>query len=181
MNPMDLPIKDALRSRSRTQHIALCGILIAVALVLSYVESLIPLPVPVPGIKLGLANAVALMALYKLGWKSALAINVTRIVLSGAMFTGFSAMLYGLAGGVLSVFVMILAKRTGVFSSIGISVAGAAAHILGQVTLASIVIQNTVIFMTLPVLLVSAIVSGTVTGYLVHLILGHIPNTEHRS
>jgi heptaprenyl diphosphate synthase len=177
---MASPTKDTRIKLSRTHHVALCGVLIGCALVLSYVESLIPIPVPVPGIKLGVANAVALMALYKLGWKSAVAINVTRIVLAGAMFSGFSAMLYGLAGGVLSVFVMILARHTGVFSTIGVSVAGAATHIIGQVTLASVVIQNTVIFMTLPVLLVSAIVSGAVIGYLVHLILGHIPNVEQR-
>jgi heptaprenyl diphosphate synthase len=156
-------------------RIALCGILVAVALVLSYVESLIPLPLPIPGIKLGIANAVALMALYRLDGKTAFAINISRILLSGLMFSGFSAMLYGLAGGVLAVTVMIVCKRTGLFSTVGVSVAGAAAHIFGQIALASLIIQNSAIFITLPILLISATISGAFIGYLTHLILRYLP------
>jgi heptaprenyl diphosphate synthase len=145
--------------------------------VLSYVESLLPLPVPVPGIKLGIANAVALMALYRLGGRYAFAINICRIVLAGAMFAGFSAMLYGLAGGVLSVAVMIFAKHTGVFTAVGISVAGAAAHIIGQITLASAVLQSTVLLTTLPLLILSAVISGILIGILTSLILKHLPES----
>jgi heptaprenyl diphosphate synthase len=163
----------------RTHKIALCGILIACALVLSYVESLLPLPVPASGIKLGIANAVALMALYRLGGRYAFAINICRVMLAGAMFAGFSAMLYGLAGGILSVAVMILAKRTGVFSVIGVSIAGASAHIIGQIILASAVIQSTVLLTALPLLLLSAVISGTFIGYLAHLILAKLPKSVH--
>jgi heptaprenyl diphosphate synthase len=170
-------IKPANRATTHThaQRIALCGILIAGAMVLSYIESLIPLPLPVPGIKLGVANTMSLLALYNLGWRSALSINIMRIVLAGAMFTGFSAMLYGLAGGILSVLVMTLVKRVGIFSTIGVSVAGASAHILGQLTLASVVIQSAAIYVTAPPLMLSAVVSGVLIGYVVQLILRYLP------
>jgi heptaprenyl diphosphate synthase len=158
-------------SASKTQKITFCGILIAAALVLSYVETLIPLPLPIPGIKLGLANSVSLLALYRLDGKSAFVINICRVLLAGAMFTGFSAMLYGLAGGILSVTVMLLLKKTGLFSIIGVSVAGAAMHIIGQLSVASVIIQSSVIFMSLPLLLISALVSGVLVGWLGWLIL----------
>jgi heptaprenyl diphosphate synthase len=145
--------------------------------VLSYVESLIPLPLPVPGIKLGIANAISLLALYLIDGRTALQVNVCRILLAGLLFSGFSAMLYGLTGGVLSVLVMIALKRSGKFSIVGVSIAGASAHITGQITVAALVIQNTAIFFTLPILLISAIITGAFIGYLTHLILKHLPKT----
>jgi heptaprenyl diphosphate synthase len=157
------------------KKVAICGMLIACALVLSYVETLIPLPLPVLGIKLGIANAVSLIALYRLDGKAAMTINVGRIVLAGVMFSGMSAMLYALAGGILSVVVMIALKRAGIFSIVGVSVAGASAHIFGQIALAALVIQSSAIFMSLPILLVSAIASGFFVGYLTHLIFRHLP------
>jgi heptaprenyl diphosphate synthase len=160
---------------TRTKNVALLGVLLACALILSYVESLIPLPLPVPGIKIGLANVVSLFALYRMGWESALIINILRVVLSGLMFTGFSAMLYGLAGGILSVVVMILVKKVGLFSIIGVSAAGASVHVSAQIIVAYFVIENSAIFMYLPVLLIAAMISGIIIGFITYLILKAIP------
>jgi heptaprenyl diphosphate synthase len=156
---------------TRTKNVALLGILLACALILSYVESLIPLPLPVPGIKIGLANVVSLFALYRMDWKSALIINILRVVLSGLMFAGFSAMLYGLVGGILSVIVMIFVKKTGVFSIIGVSAAGASVHVSAQIVVAYFVIENSAIFMYLPILLIAAVVSGIIIGFITYLVL----------
>jgi heptaprenyl diphosphate synthase len=153
------------------RDVALLGVLLACALVLSYVESLVPIPLPVPGIKIGLANAVSLFALYRMGWKSALIINILRVVLSGLMFTGFSAMLYGLVGGILSVLVMIIVKKTGVFSIIGVSAAGASVHVSAQIVVAYFIIENASIFMYLPVILISAVISGIIIGFITYLVL----------
>lgn len=159
------------KTTSGVYNITLCAALIAVALVFSYIENLIPLPIPVPGIKLGFANIPIIVALYRVGAKSAFVVNITRIILAGLLFSGVSAMLYALAGGILSVIVMILLKRTNVFSPFGVSVGGASAHIIGQILLASLVIQSTSILMLLPILLISAVISGIIIGFVSQLLL----------
>jgi heptaprenyl diphosphate synthase len=160
----------------RTQALTLCAALVAAALVLSYIEHLIPLPVPMPGIKLGFANIAVLLALCRLDGRSAFTVNFLRIVLSGLLFSGVSAMLYALAGGIPSVFVMILLKRTGLFSVFGVSVGGAATHIAGQLALASLVIRNGAVFLSFPLLLASAVFSGLIIGFVAHLLLRALPH-----
>jgi heptaprenyl diphosphate synthase len=125
----------------------------------------------VPGIKLGFANIAVLITLYRLDGRSAFTVNILRIVLSGFLFSGLSAMLYALAGGIPSVLVMMLLKRTGWFSVFGVSVGGAAAHIAGQLVLASLIIQNGAIFLSFPPLLASAVFSGLVIGFVAQLLL----------
>ncbi|MDR0851997.1 MAG: Gx transporter family protein [Clostridiales Family XIII bacterium] len=164
-------MRDACTTLPPVRMLTLCAVLTAVALVLSYLESLIPLPVPVPGVKLGFANIAVLSALYLLGGRGAFAVNIIRILLAGLMFTGFSAMLYALAGGILGVLVMILLKRTGLFSVFGVSVGGATAHIAGQLSLAVLVTHTVSIFMLLPALLISAVLSGLLIGFIAQLIL----------
>ncbi len=90
----------------RTKRLALCAILAAMAMILSYIEALIPMPVPVPGIKIGLANLIVLIAIYRLGFKYAFIINCVRIVTAGLLFTGVFGVLYSMAGGILSILVM---------------------------------------------------------------------------
>ena len=116
----------------RTKKLALSAILAALAMILSYVEAMVPMPVPIPGIKLGLANLVILLAIYRLGFKYALAINCIRIFVTGLLFTGVFGILYSLAGGLLSLLVMYLLYRTEIFSMVGVSMAGGVAHNLGQ-------------------------------------------------
>lgn len=146
--------------------VAECGLLIALAFVFSYVESMIPMPIPIPGIKLGLANLVQVVGLYTIGvWKTA-AISMVRIVLVGCTFGNPASMMYSLGGGILSLLVMIVAKRYGGFSSIGVSVLGGVFHNIGQLFVAAWVLQTAGVFSYFPVLLAAGTVTGAVIGYL---------------
>ena len=126
----------------KTKQLTTGAILAALALALSYVEGMFPLPVPLPGFKLGLANIVTLFALYTLGAPSALAILLVRVLL-GAMFAGnASALLYSLLGGFAAMAVMIALSRFPKLSVYGVSVGGAAAHNIGQVAAAMLTLGN---------------------------------------
>ena len=92
----------------KTRRLALCAMFAALALIFSYVEAMIPIPVPVPGIKLGIANLVIVMAIYKLGFRYAFTINCVRIVIAGLLFSGVFGKLYSFAGGILSIAIMDL-------------------------------------------------------------------------
>jgi len=116
----------------RTKRLALSAILVTLAMIFSYIEALFPLPVPIPGVKLGLANLVIIIAIYRLGFKYAFTINCVRIFVAGLLFTGLFGMMYSFAGGILSIIVMYLLYRTGWFSMVGISMAGGVAHNLGS-------------------------------------------------
>ena len=150
--------------RSRASDIATCAVFTALALIVSYLEHMIPLPFAAPGVKLGLANVVIVAAMYLLGLKNALVINVVRVLLAGAMFTGLSAMMYALAGALTSFLVMSLVMRSHAFSIIGVSVAGALTHNAAQYTLAALIVHTAGLLSYLPVLMVSGVVTGIVVG-----------------
>lgn len=150
---------------------ALSAVFTALAMIFSYVESILPINLGIPGIKLGLSNLVVLIALYSLGAGYAFAINMTRIVLSGLMFGGVSAMLYSLAGGLLSFAVMLVLMKTDIFSPIGISAAGGVSHNLGQITVAALITETAEIYLYLPVLMISGTITGVLLGTLAALIL----------
>lgn len=149
-----------------TKRIAGVGMLLALALILSYLDSLIPIPVPVAGIKLGLANLAVLFALYKLGAPDAIVVSITRVILTGLMFTGFSGILYSLAGATLSLFVMILLKKINGYHIVTVSVCGSLAHITGQLIVAALLTSFSIIVYYAPVLLVSSFIAGIVIGIL---------------
>ena len=156
----------------KTKQLTTGAILAALALALSYVEGMFPLPVPLPGFKLGLANIVTLFALYTLGAPSALAILLVRVLL-GAMFAGnASALLYSLLGGFAAMAVMIALSRARGLSVYGVSIGGAAAHNIGQVAAAMLTLGNAAPAAYLPVLLVVAVFSGALTGLICSLLLG---------
>ena len=115
---------------------ALLGMLVALAFVLSYIETLVPVNLGIPGAKLGLANLVVMVALYTLGTKEAFALSMVRILLTGLTFSSMAAMLYSFAGGLLSFAVMYLAKRSKLFSATGVSVLGGISHNAGQILVA---------------------------------------------
>ena len=148
----------------KTGKVARYGLLIALAFIFSYIESVIVVPVPVPGIKLGLANLVVVAALYRTGGKSAAVVSVIRVVLAGLTFNNPVMMLYSLAGCSLSLLLMVLLKRTERFSIVGVSVAGGAAHNLGQIAVAAFMLETSALFYYLPALLVSGCVAGIVIG-----------------
>ena len=122
----------------RTERAALYGLLTALAMVLGFVESLIPIPFPVPGIRLGLANLVTVAGLYLVGIRGTAAVTVLRIVLTGLSFGNPYSMAYGLSGSLLSLLVMGAAKKRQWFSPVGISILGGIAHNVGQVSFAAL-------------------------------------------
>lgn len=150
------------------KKLTLNSMMISIALVLSFMERFIPLGllVPVPGIKLGLANIVTLFALFYLGTASAITITVIRCVLASLLFGGMSSLLYSLSGAFLALLAMSVMKLgyQKWFSIIGISVAGAAAHNIGQILVAALMMKNWAILMYLPYLLITALVTGFITA-----------------
>ena len=137
----------------------------ACALIFSYVEYLIPINIGVPGVKLGIANVVIIVALYKLGTQYAFAINIVRIVTSALLFSGVFGMLFGLTGGVLSLIVMALMKKLDIFSVTGVGVAGGVTHNMGQLLTAALLIANFTVIYYLPVLLISGALAGFCVGF----------------
>ena len=152
----------------KSKHVALFGMLVALAFSFSYIEHLIPLPLPT-GVKLGAANIVILCALYFLGWKEAMAISGVRIVLSGFAF-GISTVPYSLAGGFLSLLVMMLLKRSNRFGIAGVSVAGSVCHNIGQTLVAMLLLGNKTAYY-FPVLLLSGVIAGILIGLVSGVVL----------
>lgn len=145
---------------------ALCALLTALALVLSYVEGTIPLQllIPLPGVKLGLANIVTLMALYFLGARYGFVILVCRCVLGSAFGGGVTALIFSLTGGLCAMSAMALGKRLPCLSVYGVSLLGAAAHNLGQILAAMVLLKSRYVAAYLPLLLVSGAGTGLLTG-----------------
>ena len=148
------------------RKVAIFGVFTALALIFSYVELLIPINFGIPGAKLGLANLMTVLVLYKMGIKEALALSVTRIILSGFMFGNLFGILYSLSGGLLSFLVMVLLKKSDRFSVAGVSIGGGTAHNIGELLVAMVVVQTYQGGNFLRVLLVA----GEVTGLLIGLV-----------
>lgn len=146
------------------------GLFLALALVCSYIESLIPFAFGIPGIKLGLTNIVVVLMLYCIGSKEAFLISVFRIVLVGFMFSNIFGIIYSLAGGLLSFLVMWLLIRIGKLKCISISVAGGIFHNIGQIIVATYIVRNINVIWYLPVL----VIAGAVTGLIIGIISGEI-------
>ena len=123
-------------------RVAYFGVFTALALMFSYIETMIPIQFGVPGIKLGLANIMIVIMLYKSSAKEALLLSIVRIMLSGFLFGNLSSILYSIAGGVLSLGIMTLLKKQGGFSVIGVSVAGGVSHNVGQLIVAMLVVET---------------------------------------
>ena len=162
----------------KSKQIASCAVLVAVALVLSLVEKMIPIQalVPVPGIKLGLANVVTVFALTHLRLRETIAIILVRVTLASVFMGSITAFLFSLFGSLLAMAVMkLLFYGEGTcFSIAGISVAGAAAHNIGQIGAAILVLGTTDVIGYLPLLLIVSIPMGLVTGLACTVVLGHL-------
>ena len=154
------------RREQKTGRAALCGMLIALAFLFSYVETLIPISLGIPGVKLGLANLVTIVGLYLVGLPQLILISLVRIGLAGLTFGNGFSMIYSLAGGALSLLFMLLARKTGWFSQAGVSVAGGVGHNVGQLVIAALVVENGAVFYYLPFLLAAGSAAGAVIGML---------------
>ena len=158
-----------------TRKLALIGLLTTIALLATYIERLVPSPVPaIPGIKLGLANVVILSLLYLFDGKTAFYVNIARITLAALLFTGFSGFIYSLAGGLFSFTAMYFAKKLPIFSSIGVSVLGGTFHNVGQILVASLILQSKLLLYYLPVLVISGVVTGILIGYITIFLVQHL-------
>ena len=160
-----------------TKQIARIAMLVAVAFVLSYIESVLPLNLGVPGVKAGFSNIVVVLCLYESSMKETIGISfvrilsIVRVLLSGVLFGNYFSIAYSLAGGLLSLIVMVLLKRSVRFSTCGVSVAGGVSHNIGQIIVAMIVLQTEKIIYYLPVLLVSGVIAGVVIGLIASMLV----------
>ncbi|MCI8940070.1 MAG: Gx transporter family protein [Dorea sp.] len=154
------------------------GVFTALALIFSYVESLIPFHIGIPGAKLGLANLVIVIVLYKMNVKSAYLLSVTRVVLSGFIFGSMFGILYSLAGGLLSLTVMAVMRRTQGFSVIGVSIAGGVFHNIGQLIVAMIVVESYSASYYLPALLITGLITGLMIGITANEMLKRLVNLQ---
>ena len=149
-----------------SKKVAVCGVLVALAMIFSYIEVLIPFNFGIPGMKLGLANLVIVIGFYFLKPQEVLLISMVRIFMMGYMFGNGMSIIYSLAGGIFSFLIMLLLKKTGSFSIVGISIAGGVFHNVGQLAAASVVLENTGVLYYCPALLISGVVTGFLIGIL---------------
>ncbi len=157
-------------------RVAYFGVFTALALMFSYIETMIPIQFGVPGIKLGFANIMIVIMLYKSSAKEALLLSIVRIMLSGFLFGNLSSILYSIAGGVLSLEIMTLLKKQGGFSVIGVSVAGGVSHNVGQLIVAMLVVETYQVGYYFPVLLVAGVLTGLGIGVASQEVLKRIRN-----
>ena len=162
--------------KTNVKKTALYGLIIAAALVLSWIESQIPPFFPIPGMKIGLTNIIVVLTLYKLGSSSAMAANVLRIALVSMLFGGIMSMLYSLAGGMLSTVVMILLKKTGKFKTVTVSIAGGISHNIGQILVAMLALNTSGIAWYLAALWFTGMASGTLIGILSNELIKRLPD-----
>ena len=158
----------------KSKNIALYGLLVALALVLSYLESLVPMSFAAPGVKMGLPNIAVVFALYRLRFRDAAVISLLRVVLASLLFGNVFSLAYSAAGAVLSLLVMLQLFHGGKFSATGVSVAGAVAHNVGQILVAVFVLETGRLVYYLPVLCISGVVAGICIGLLSALLVKRI-------
>lgn len=157
-----------------TKKIPYYGLFAALAILMGYVEMMIPVPVPIPGVKLGLSNVIIIIMMYFMDTKSAFFVSLIRVLLSGLLFAGFAGLLYSLAGAMCSFAVMALLRKTGRFSIVGVSLAGGVFHNVGQVAVAAMAVENVKMMYYLPFLLVSGVVTGILIGIVAQTALRYL-------
>lgn len=158
----------------KTKKIAVMALAIALAMILSFVESQIPAFVAVPGVKIGFANIAVVFVLYKLGWREAVLISLIRVFLVSVLFGTAVSLFYSVAGAVLSLGGMLLLKRTGLFSTVAVSVAGGVLHNIGQILMACLLLETNVIIYYLPFLIVSGVAAGVAIGIVAAIMISRV-------
>ncbi|MCM1387594.1 MAG: Gx transporter family protein [Bacillus sp. (in: Bacteria)] len=156
------------------KKVVLPGFLLALSMILSYIESVLPFAIGIPGVKLGLPNLVVVLLLYTYGAKEAFIVNVLRILLSGFLFGNLYSILYALAGAVCSFVLMLLLRKAGYFSVAGVSIGGGVFHNIGQILVAIIVVETYAPAFYLPFLLIAGAVTGFVIGIIAMRLLPYM-------
>lgn len=159
---------------------AYLGLLLAFALILSYIEVLIPFSFGIPGIKLGLANFAVILALYLIGYREAFALTIAKALLCSLLFGNMSMMLYSLFGAVFSVIIMILMVKSNRFHVPVVSAAGGVMHNIGQLVVAYFVVETYGIFYYVPVLILAGLITGCLIGITASLVLPYIQRVIER-
>ena len=150
----------------KTKKLVTLAVTVSVAMILSFVESRIPAFVAIPGVKVGLANIAVIFALYKMGWREAIAVSVIRVLLVALLFGSVVSLAYSIAGAVISLSLMILLKKLGFFTEVAVSVVGGITHNVGQILIAFLLLETNVVFYYLPFLMVSGVIAGIGAGLL---------------
>ena len=158
----------------KSKNVTVMALTVALAMILSFVESQIPAFVAIPGVKMGLANIAVVFALYKLGWKEAVLISLIRVFLVSLLFGTGASLFYSVAGAVLSLAGMIALKATKLFSSVAVSVAGGVLHNVGQIGMACLLLETDVLRYYLPFLALSGILAGVVIGVVAAILVKRI-------
>jgi len=161
-------------SKISVQKLTTCAILASLALIISYIEFLIPFNLGIPGIKPGFANLLIIFCIYRLGPGYAALINITRILLSALLFGSIYSAVYALAGAFLSLLFMLILKKCRVFSPVGVSMGGGAVHNLAQISVAALIMQTKEVFYYFPLLLIAGVITGAVNGILAAVIMRRI-------
>ncbi len=158
--------------------VAYFGVFTTLALIFSYVETLIPIQFGIPGVKLGLANLIIVIALYRMKLSEAYLLSIVRVLLAGFIFGNYFSIIYSLAGGLLSLTVMALLRKKGGFSVIGVSIAGGVFHNIGQLIIASVIVETSSVMYYVPVLLIAGLVTGLLIGIASDGMLKRLANLE---
>ena len=167
--------------RTQAEKAAFCGVLTALAVILSYVETLVPINLGVPGIKPGFANIIAVFVLFSYGLGTAAVISAVRVVIVAALFGSPASALYALAGAAASLLVMALLKKAGRFSVVGVSMAGGVVHNAAQLLVAMLVTGTPLLISYLPVLILAGMVTGIVIGIISQLLLSRLTRFVKRA
>jgi len=167
-----------MRSGKYIRQITTMGMLVALAMVLGFVETLIPINLGIPGMKLGLANIVVVIALFLFDIKTAVVVSILRIILIAMTFGNMSMMFYSIAGASLSLLSMIAISKIKSFSLISVSIVGGIMHNVGQIICAAFVVRTNGVFTYLPVLIIAGLVSGALIGIVAGLISVRLTNVK---
>ena len=166
-----------MKKKNPVYRLTLLSMLIAVAMLLSYIEHLLPSFVPIPGVKLGLANVATVFAIYTLGIRSGISVSLVRIVLSALLFGNALGLIYALSGAALALLGMCIIKNLHLFSEVGVSVVGGVLHNVGQIIAAAAVMKTaSLVIVYLPVLLVSGTLAGIAIGIASGLVIRSLKN-----
>ncbi len=168
-----------MNKRMNTRRVALCGLLLAMMLVLGWVEHLIPVNAAIPGIKLGLSNGVLIFAVYMLDIPTAFILMVLKVLLSCAFLgSPASVMIYGFAGGVLSLTAMALLSRVKGMHPVTVSMVGGAMHNVGQVGMAMIMLGTPNLVYYMAVLMAVGLCCGLLTGVCADRVMKHMKHMK---
>lgn len=162
-----------------TKRITYTGMFVAIAMVFSYLESMIPVNIAVPGIKLGLANMVTIVVMYRLRISDAWIVSLVRVVLSSLLFGNMTVMVYGMAGAVLSLLVMTLCRKKDLFGLLGTSILGGVSHNAGQIAMAALLMKSGNIMLYMPVLCISGTIAGVCIGLAGAVLVRKLPSIEY--